>query len=393
MNIKTDLTNVNYRSGRNGNTIEYIVCHFTGNQNDTAAGNANYFRDVNRQASANYFVDDNEIVEVVREGDTSWHCGDGYGKYGITNSNSIGIEMCATNGDISEKTIENTLWLVKSLMNKYGIGIDDVVRHYDASRKCCPSPFSLNNWSRWWNFKKRLENEAIGNIEVTTPSTNGFYESNIEKTNATIVGLGDIEVLNDKCEVIKDRYISSLDRIYVLGIYPSNNFIEVIYPGKDKRYHAYIGIKYYSRISFDFHMQYQNDNGDTYVWWSSKDVNQTDPNEILSPNQKASPMYRENGWLRITFYRENGVATDGFVRYEGEQSVKFYEEEKIKQGIVKVNSYLNVREIINGNIIGKVFNDEEVSIIWTKDGWYYIEYNTSNGKKRGYVSAKYIEVI
>ncbi len=104
-------------------------------------------------------------------------------------------------------------------------------------------------------------------------------------------------------------------------------------------------------------------------------------------------MYRENGWLRITFYRENGVATDGFVRYEGEQSVKFYEEEKIKDGIVKVNTYLNVRDSINGNIIGKVFNGEEVSIIWTKDGWYYIEYNTDHGKKRGYVSSKYVEVL
>lgn len=47
-------------------------------------------------------------------------------------------------------------------------------------------------------------------------------------------------------------------------------------------------------------------------------------NEILKPNQKASPMYRTNGWLRITFYRENGVATDGYVRYEGNQQERFY---------------------------------------------------------------------
>ncbi|XZL83133.1 hypothetical protein ACSXAZ_03805 [Clostridium perfringens] len=54
---------------------------------------------------------------------------------------------------------------------------------------------------------------------------------------------------------------------------------------------------------------------------------------------------------------------------------------KIKDGIVKVNTYLNVRDSINGNIIGKVFNGEEVSIIWTKDGWYYIEYNTNHEKR------------
>lgn len=235
--------------------------------------------------------------------------------------------------------------------------------------------------------KSDNEEETESNINYS-----GFYESDITKTNATIVGEGNIQVLDDKCNPIEGRYISSLDKIFVLGIYPSGKFIEVIYPGGSKRYHAYISIDNYDRISFDYHCQYQNDGGDTYVWWSSKDVNKTEHNEILSPNKKASPMYRENGWLRITFYREDGTPTDGYVRYEGEQPQKFYEEAKIKQGIVKVNSYLNVRDDVDGNIIGKVFNNENVTIIWTETGWYYIEYDTSHGKKRGYVSAKYVEI-
>ncbi len=390
MNIKTDLTSVNYRSGRNGNSIDYIVCHFTGNQNDKASGNANYFRCVNRQASAHYFVDDNEIVQVVREGDTSWHCGDGNGRYGITNSNSIGIEMCATNGDISEKTIENTLWLVKSLMNKYGIDIDHVVRHYDASRKCCPSPFSPNNWSRWWEFKERLKGR-VENIEVTTQSTNGFYESDIEKTNATIVGLGDIEVLDEKGNVIQGRHISSLDRVFVLGIYPSRNHIELIYPGKNEKYHAYIDIKYYSRISFDYHMEYKNDNGVTYVWWDSEDVNVKEHNEELQPNQKASPMYRVGKWLRVTFYREDGTPSDGYVRYEGEQKERFYRKGKV----INVRTSLTVRKGPGTNYdnIGSLEPSENMDILGKVEGWYYIEYNTNHGKKKGYVSSKYVEEI
>ena len=260
-----------------------------------------------------------------------------------------------------------------------------VYGHKDFNNTDCPGiNFPLEQF-------KNNSYRPTGGTEIV--SDNGFYRSDEERTNATIVGEGNIEVLDKNCKVIENRYISSLDRVFVLGIYPASKYIEVIYPAGNEKYHTYIDIKYYSRISFDFHMQYQNDDGDTYVWWSSKDVNKTEPNEILSPNKKASPMYRENGWLRITFYRDNGVATDGFVRYEGEQSVKFYEEEKIKQGIVKVNSYLNVRDSINGNIIGKVFNGEEVSIIWTKDGWYYIEYNTNHGKKRGYVSSKYVEEV
>lgn len=235
--------------------------------------------------------------------------------------------------------------------------------------------------------KSDNEEETESNINYS-----GFYESNITKTNATIVGQGNIQVLDDKCNSIEGRYISSLDKIFVLGIYPSSKFIEVIYPSGDKKYHAYISIENYNRISFDYHMEYQNDDGDTYVWWSSENVNKTEHDEVLAPNKKASPMYRENGWLRITFYREDGTPTDGYVRYEGEQSEKFYEEAKIKQGVVKVGNYLNVRDDVNGNIIGKVFNNERVTIIWTETGWYYIEYDTSHGKKRGYVSAKYVEI-
>ncbi|HAR85444.1 peptidoglycan recognition protein family protein [Clostridium sulfidigenes] len=143
-------------SSRSGQKIKYIVMHFTGNKTDTALNNANYFGGGNRNASAHYFVDSSNIVQVVEEINSSWHCGDGNGKYGITNQNSIGIEMCGTNDDISSSTESNTVELVKQLMNKYDIPSDRVVRHYDASRKVCPYPWSKNNWSMWNDFKKKL---------------------------------------------------------------------------------------------------------------------------------------------------------------------------------------------------------------------------------------------
>lgn len=242
--------------------------------------------------------------------------------------------------------------------------------------------------------------EGICNKEISGGSTpsipadnnpKGFYESNETRTNATLVGEGSIEVLDEDCKPVPGRFIDSLDNLFVLGIYPSRNFIEVVYPGKNKKYHAYIDIKHYSRLSFDYHMKYQNDNGITYVWWNPEDVNVKDHNEELQPGQKASPMYRTKGWLRITFYRKDGTPSDGYVRYEGEQSQKFYED--VKQGIVKVNTSLNVRDDVNGNIIGSVSNNERVTILGSKNGWYHIEYNTSHGKKQGYVSSKYVEII
>ncbi|ADL53199.1 peptidoglycan recognition protein family protein [Clostridium cellulovorans] len=157
VSIIKQISNYNYEDGNN---VQYIVCHFTGNSNDSAQGNANYFNACDREASAHYFVDDNVIYQVVEDFNASWHCGDGNGAYGISNYNSIGIEMCGTNGDISEKTAKNARDLIRLLMNKYGVPIDRVVRHYDASRKNCPSPFSCNNWTRWADFKDKIVNEV-----------------------------------------------------------------------------------------------------------------------------------------------------------------------------------------------------------------------------------------
>ena len=222
-------------------------------------------------------------------------------------------------------------------------------------------------------------------------SMDGIYNVSDTRTNAIIVGSGSVKVCNKYGQAVPGKYIDSLDRIFVDGVYPSRDIIEVIYPAGSNRCHAYININDYNRISFDYHMKYQNDGGDTYVWWDSKNVNVTEPDEILAPNYKASPMYRENGRLKITFYRTNGFPSDGYVRYEGEQSQKFYED--VKQGIVKVNTSLNVRDDVNGNIIGSVFNNERVTILGSKNGWYHIEYNTSHGKKQGYVSSKYVEIV
>lgn len=139
------------------NTKQYLVIHGTGNQNDNDEGNANYFCTGSRGASAHYFVDEDSITQVVKDDDCSWHCGDGNGKYGITNKNSIGIEMCVSNGIYSALTIQNTLDLVRMLMKKYNIPADKVVRHFDASRKNCPSQFNLDGkWLGWIEFKKQL---------------------------------------------------------------------------------------------------------------------------------------------------------------------------------------------------------------------------------------------
>ena len=154
---------------RNGNSIKYIVLHYTGNLGDTAKNNVDYFSGGNRGASAHYFVDDNSIWQSVDDSNAAWSVGDGRGAYGITNQNSISIEMCCqSNGEISEATENNAIELTKYLMSKYGVSADRVVRHYDASRKACPN-WSANNWARWCNFKAKL-----GSVVVSAPANSNY---------------------------------------------------------------------------------------------------------------------------------------------------------------------------------------------------------------------------
>lgn len=177
MNIRTNLTLVNYNKVANKRN-KYIVIHYVGAVS-TAWANSLYFKNAYRGASATWFVDDIEAVLVVDEKDVAWHCGDNLksGRGGefynkCTNMNSIGIEMCCymNNGklDISEQTINNTIELVNSLMIKYKIPKENVIRHYDVTNKLCPAPF-IENEERWINFKSRL-GETIKPEPIPQPS-------------------------------------------------------------------------------------------------------------------------------------------------------------------------------------------------------------------------------
>lgn len=147
------------RSNRGGTPIKYIVVHDTGNPSRGANATAhyNYFNGGDRSSSADFFVDDTQVLCVNDYYKFyTWHCGDGKGKYGITNRNSVGIEFCINVDSDRNKTVERTAQLVRELMQKLNIPIERVVRHYDASRKNCPQSMSGNGWAQWYKFKEKL---------------------------------------------------------------------------------------------------------------------------------------------------------------------------------------------------------------------------------------------
>lgn len=140
--------------------IQYIVVHDTGNQSYGAGAEAhkNYFMTTTRKASADFLIEEDVVIKLNNYYKCfTWHCGDGKGRYGITNSNSIGIEMCVNAGSNRQKTINTTIKLVFDLMEELNIPIDRVVRHYDASRKICPASMRNENWELWRRFKAALK--------------------------------------------------------------------------------------------------------------------------------------------------------------------------------------------------------------------------------------------
>ncbi len=139
--------------------IEYIVIHDTGNKNKgaDAVSHYNYFNGGDRQSSADFFVDDKCVIQANDyKKFYTWAVGDGKGKYGITNANSVSIEICVNEDGIYKEAYLKAVELTKVLMAELNIPPERVVRHYDASRKNCPASMSNNDWSYWQDFKNRI---------------------------------------------------------------------------------------------------------------------------------------------------------------------------------------------------------------------------------------------
>ena len=146
-------------SSRRGKKVAYIVVHDTGNRaaTATAMNHYRYFNGGNRQASAHYFIDDKGVVQLVEDAYAAWHCGDGHGRWGITNSNSIGTELCINQGNAMGKPYDYARTLIRELMAYYRLPKSRVVRHYDASRKNCPGHMKGNgDWGPWRGFWESL---------------------------------------------------------------------------------------------------------------------------------------------------------------------------------------------------------------------------------------------
>lgn len=164
LKINKMLTTKNCYIGKNN--PKYIVIHETDNW-DKGAGAKRHSQAMsngNLKGTVHYYVDDNSIYQTLDHKNGAYAIGDNNNSYansksGIHNLNSINIEICVNVDNDYNKSVSNTIDLVKYLMKLENISIDKVVRHYDATKKNCPRKI-ISTKGAWDNFKNKCKEET-----------------------------------------------------------------------------------------------------------------------------------------------------------------------------------------------------------------------------------------
>lgn len=214
-----EITQIKQHISPRKDKIRYIVIHDTGNDSIGAGAFAHkkYFETTSRKASADFLIENNIIIKLNDYYKYfTWHCGDGKGRYGITNSNSVGIEMCINKDSNYQQTVNSTIRLVYNLMQELDIDINHVVRHYDASHKRCPGSMAGNNWDKWHRFKQSLkayiaEEESDDVILVQYKGNKSFLET-INKDGYNYIKVRDIAKLLNLDVSYHDKIITLQDK-------------------------------------------------------------------------------------------------------------------------------------------------------------------------------------
>lgn len=155
---QTGTANTTYSPGRR---IDYLAIHYTAGvscKTGAARSCATWFANPNAGGSADYIVDEGELVQYNPDPHNRYCWAVGGAKYntqggrlyGIAkNANCISLEICSGNqkGKItypndpayyfSTAVLAKAQEATQFLMDQYGIDADHVIRHYDVNGKCC----------------------------------------------------------------------------------------------------------------------------------------------------------------------------------------------------------------------------------------------------------------
>lgn len=143
------------RPGTELKQVSGIVIHYVGNPGTTAQNNRNYFAglaDTGEAYASSHFVIglEGEILQCVPLDEIAYCSND-------RNVDTISIECCHADesGKFSQATYDSLVKLTAYLADYYGLGRDEVIRHYDVTGKLCPLYF-VEHEDAWEAFKDEV---------------------------------------------------------------------------------------------------------------------------------------------------------------------------------------------------------------------------------------------
>lgn len=168
-----------------------IAVHYVGNPNTSALANRNYFencKDSHKYVSSNYIVGlRGEIICCIPDEEIAYCTNQ-------ANSYSVSIETChpKSDGVFVDCTYVSLCELCAMLLKKYKLTVNDLIRHYDVTKKQCPLHWSPTRYqseevaaARWDRFKQDVGTVMNGG-KVTRNNTVDITETSI-KNNQPII--------------------------------------------------------------------------------------------------------------------------------------------------------------------------------------------------------------
>lgn len=146
------------RPGEKTDQIRFVVIHYLANPQTSAQQNHDYFESLKNDIdhvymSANYIVGlEGEIIECVPPGEIAYASNS-------ANHESVSIENCHLDesGRFTEETYSSCVHLTAWLVSKYGLGRENIIRHYDVTGKECPL-YYVENEDKWEAFRDDVMN-------------------------------------------------------------------------------------------------------------------------------------------------------------------------------------------------------------------------------------------
>ena len=180
--------------------VKKIAVHYVGNPNTSALANRNYFencKEGGRYVSSHYIVGlKGEVIQCIPLNEWSYCTNQ-------ANGYSISIECChpKSDGIFNDSTYVSLCELCAMLLKKFNLTTNDLIRHYDITKKTCPLHWTPTKYqseavatARWNRFKQDVQTVMDGGkvtrnntVDITEASVKGNVSKPTTPTNTTSI--------------------------------------------------------------------------------------------------------------------------------------------------------------------------------------------------------------